>query len=87
MNAHLARRYDGPVPPLASSASDADEPLSVQWANRRRYAWMEVRDIGRQLVHHSRMFRETHSLSHHNEWKRLRKSLSRALTVWSAYRG
>lgn len=82
----LALRYDGPVPPLAALPPDADAPRSERLANRKRWAWADVREDGRRLVAARRAFAATGDMAHRREWTRLRGRLRRSLTVWAAYR-
>jgi len=84
--AALTRRYDGPLPPLASLPSDFDLPWPDRLENRRRWAWADVREIGHRTARAHRAFAGTRSLAHHREWIRLRRCLARSLQVWAAYR-
>lgn len=86
MHASRERRYDGPLPRDAAVEFDADAPWSVQVMNRRRLAWVSVRRIGHEMVHESRMLRETHSTVHLERWRRLRGDLRYALDSWRTFR-
>jgi hypothetical protein len=84
--AALALRYDGPVPPLAALPPDFDAPWPQQIANRKRWAWADVRDAGCAVLAARRAFARTGNMRHHREWIRLRGGLRRALRIWAAYR-
>jgi hypothetical protein len=82
----LERRYDGPLPPTASLPADYDAPWSEQLLNRRRWAWRDVRRIGRELARLSRALRRTAAARDCQEWRRLRHELAFALRTWKSYR-
>lgn len=84
--AALARRYDGPVAPLASLPPDFDLPWPDRLKNRRCWAWADVREIGHRTVGARRAFAGTRALAHHREWVRLRRCLARSVRIWAAYR-
>ncbi len=84
--AALHARYDGPVPPGASISPDADAPWVEQLANRRRWAWIEVRRLGHLMVQARRAFFDTHDIRHHDEWRRLRNRVDHPLQTWALYR-
>ena len=77
--AALERRHDGPPPPGAAVPADYAAPWAAQLANRRRWAWRDVRRIGRRLARAGR----AHDLA---QWRRLRRELAFALRVWRAWR-
>jgi hypothetical protein len=84
--AALARRYDGPIPPLASLPPDFDSPWPDRLENRRRWAWADVREVGHRMARARRAFAETSLIAHHREWVRLRRCLARSIHIWAAYR-
>jgi hypothetical protein len=85
--AALQQRYDGPLPLDAAFPPDWDRPRHEQIANRKRWAWSEVRRLGRRMVAARRAFRATGALAHHRDWARARGSLEHALATWACFRG
>lgn len=84
-HAALGVRYDGPRPPLTALPPDWSEPWPTQIANRKRWAWREVRRLGHQMVSARRAFRATGALTDHRSWVRARGSLSHALATWAQF--
>lgn len=86
IRAALDNRYDGPLPFNAAVPPDWDRPRHEQIANRKRWAWCEVRRLGRRMVVARRAFRASGALAHHHDWARARGSLTHALATWACFR-
>lgn len=86
MHAALDARYDGPSPLNAAVPPDWDRPRREQVANRKHWAWCEVRRLGRCMVAARRAFRATGTLAHHRDWATARGSLVHALATWACFR-
>ena len=86
IHAALEARYDGPLPFNAAAPADWDRPRHEQIANRKRWAWSEVRRLGRCMVAARRAFRATGALERHRDWARARGSLVHALATWACFR-
>jgi len=82
----LHLRYDGPIPRIYAVPHDACESWETQKRFRREYAWMQVRRTGHELVHESKMLRETNSVVHLERWRRLRHQLRWELESWKRWK-
>lgn len=82
----LDARYDGPLPSRAALPPDWDRPQAERIANRKRWAWREVRRLGHRMVSARRAFRATGAEVDREDWLRARGSLGHALAGWAYFR-